>query len=272
MPSEPLPVALVVDVFDDEAGAERLAGRLAEARRLGARLAVLPELPLDPWCPADRTPRDTDAEPPEGPRHRRLAAAARAAGVAVLGGAIVREGGVRHNTALLFDGDGALLGSYRKMHLPDEEGFYEGAHYVPSTAPPRVIRGLGTTLGVQICSDINRPVGAQLLAAQGAALILAPRATPAGSYDRWRLVYRAAALTASAFVVSVNRPRPERGVSFDGASLVVGPDGTVLHEGRAPVSVVTLDPGEVERARQDYPGYMPFPASAYAAAWQALGR
>ena len=267
-------IALINDVFYDDPGGDRLGMRLREAKRQGADLAVLPELPLNPWSPAHRTPVADDAEPPEGPRHQRQAAAAGEAGVAFLGGAIVRDPatGRRHNTALLFDAAGVLAAAYQKLHLPEEEGFWETSHYEPGLEPPRVIDGIGPAVGVQICSDLNRLVGAQLLAAQGVEIMLAPRATPVSTYPRWRLVYRAAAVTSAAYVVSVNRPGPEAGVPLGGPSLVVSPDGTVLLETEDPLTVITLDMSMVARSRKDYPGYLPFPASVYAEGWRRLGR
>lgn len=77
-------VALITDVFHEDADGSRLMERLAGARALDARLAVLPELPLNPWSPAMRVPRDEDAEPPDGPRQRAMAEAAAEAGVALL--------------------------------------------------------------------------------------------------------------------------------------------------------------------------------------------
>ncbi|HTQ79378.1 MAG TPA: carbon-nitrogen hydrolase family protein, partial [Thermoanaerobaculia bacterium] len=130
MPGSTLRVALLSEVFPNGAAdLERLVRRLASARGEGAELVVLPELALNPWSPATPVPREEDAEPPGGPRHRALATAARQAGIAVLGGAIVRHptSGVRRNVALLLDAAGELLGSYAKLHLPDEEGFHEPA-------------------------------------------------------------------------------------------------------------------------------------------------
>ncbi len=267
-------VALINDVFFDDAEGERLHARLVEAKRQGADLAVLPELPLNPWSPARQTPADEDAEAPDGPRHRRQAAAAREVGIALLGGAIVRDPhtGRRYNTALLFDASGALVTAYQKLHLPDEEGFWETYHYEPGLEAPRVVGGLGPSVGIQICSDINRPAGVQLLAAQGVEIVLAPRATSASGYARWRLVYQAVALTSAAYVVSVNRTRPEGGVPLGGPSLVVSPDGNVILETEAPVAVVRLDVSMVHRLRKEYPGYLPFPASVYAEGWQRLAK
>src|SRR3954469_21545477 len=106
--SQDLCVALVSDVFFGGDAEPRLGARLRDAREGGARLAVLPEIPLNPWSPATRVARDEDAESPGGPRHEMLARAARASGIGVVGGAIVREGGRRFNTALVFDGRGEL--------------------------------------------------------------------------------------------------------------------------------------------------------------------
>src|SRR5688500_665865 len=128
--ADTLTVALIRDVFFSHFGEQRLRARLAEARALGAELALLPELPLNPWSPATTIARDDDAEPPDGVRSRLLAAAAAETGIGVVGGAIVREpsSGRRHNTALVFDATGNLVARYRKVHLPDEEGFREPCH------------------------------------------------------------------------------------------------------------------------------------------------
>src|SRR5688572_30766173 len=109
--ADALTIALIRDVFFSDVGEQRLRARLGEARALGAELALLPELPLNPWSPASTIARDDDAEPPDGVRSRVLAAAAAEAGIGVVGGAIVRDpaSGKRHNTALVFDGAGKLV-------------------------------------------------------------------------------------------------------------------------------------------------------------------
>lgn len=266
-----LSVALVHRVFHGEAATE-LEGALVEARGAGAQLAVLPELPLDPWVPATTTVRDEDAEDPGGPRERALAGAASGAGIAVLGGAIVRDGnGRRRNRALLFDRDGALAAAYDKLHLPSEEGFWESDHYEAGDVLPRRIDLLGFGLGLQICSDLNRLQGSQILAAQGATAIFAPRATPEASYDRWRTVIRAIALTCSTWVVSVNRPfEPDLTLSPGGPSLCVDPEGRVVAESTDPLTLVTLDHDSVTRARSEYPGYLDTRSDLYARGWSAL--
>ena len=225
-----LAVALVTEVFHDDPGGEALGEHLREARDRGADLAVLPELPLNDWAPATRTPRDEDAEPLDGPRQTIMAEAAAQAGLALLGGAIVVDAqtGDRHNTALLYSASGTCVARYRKIHLPEEEGYWETSHYVAGQAAPTVVEDLPLRVGLQICSDVNRPQGFQLLAAQGCEVVLAPRATPPETYERWRMVLRANAVMSGAYLVSVNRPRSENGASIGGPSLSIAPTGEVV--------------------------------------------
>jgi predicted amidohydrolase len=268
----PLPVALIREVFFSAGAEERLYERLKQARSAGAALAVLPEIPLCPWSPATPTARDDDAEEPGGRRASLMASAARAAGIGLVGGAIVRDpaSGRRYNTALVFDGGGMPVAEYRKVHLPDEPGFHEPCHYAPGTTMARAFDGFGVRLGIQICSDLNRPAGCQILAADGAVAVLHPRATEAGTYERWKLVMRATAMTSCAYILSVNRPGPEAGVPLGGPTLAVDPTGEVIAESRDPVVIVPVDEQVVAEARTRYPGYLAVNAELYADGWRAV--
>lgn len=268
-----LTVALVSDVFFGPGASERLDARLREAKKLGAELVVLPEIALLPWSPATREARAEDAERPGGPRARLLMEAARRASISVLGGLIeLDDEGRRFNVALLADSEGAPRGSYRKVHLPEEPGFWETSHYLPGTETPRVLEVAGFPFGVQICSDSNRPVLTHALTALGAEAILAPRATERETWESWKLVYRANALTACAYVLTVNRPAPEQGVPLGGPSFACGPDGAVLVETTDPVALVTLDRAAIARARKDYPGYLATPSALYRDAWASAAK
>jgi N-carbamoylputrescine amidase len=266
-------IALITGVYHDEGGPSRLRRRLAAARESGAELAVLPELPLDPWIAAAPRPRDQDAEPPEGPRHRALANVAAAAGVSLLGGAVVLdpETGRRASTALLFGTDGGLLQRYRKVHIPNEEGFWEAAHYEPGRDPPEPIQVDGLTVGIQVCSDVQRLTGAQILAARGAEVILVPRATPPESWERWKLTLRAVAVAAAAYLISVNRP-PEPDSPVGGPSVAIGPRGEVLVETDEETALAQIDPEAVRAARADYPGYLSFAPEVMAMGWAGLSK
>jgi predicted amidohydrolase len=268
-----LGVALVTEVFFDDPDGARLREHLEEAKRSGADVALLPELPLNEWSPYSKVARDEDAEQVDGPRQRRMAEAAARVGVAVVGGAIVVESetGRRHNTAVVYAADGTCLARYRKVHLPEEEGYWETSHYEPGARVPETFDGLGLRAGLQICSDVNRPEGFQLLAAQGAEVVFAPRATPPETYDRWRTVLRADAVTSGTYVVSANRPRPEHGASIGGPSLAIDPNGEVLLETTDPVRVVVLERSVVADAAREYPGYLKRFPELYADGWRRLG-
>ncbi len=260
-------IALIHDVFLGPDGPARLTDVLAQAARGGATLAILPELPLNRWCPATPEPDDADAEPPGGSRATAQLDAARAAGIGLIGGTLVLDG-ERRNRALVIDEGGSLVGTYDKIHLPDEPGFHEVDHYRPGETAATPFEVAGLRFGVQVCSDINRLSGAQLLAAAGAEAVLVPRATERASWARWRLSMRANAVTNAVYVLSANRPGPEVGIG--GPSVAIDPDGEVFVESEDPVSLVDLDPEHVTAARKGYPGYLPYPASVYAAGWSAL--
>jgi predicted amidohydrolase len=266
-----LSVALVSEVFWEPDGAVRLSERLAEAAERGADLAVLPELPLNRWSPSTKQRRDDDAEPSNGERATIQAEAAAEAGIGLVGGIIHRaDDGRRTSRALVFDRSGTLVGTYEKLHLPEEEGFWETSHYEAGTEAPRRIDGLGVPIGIQLCSDNNRPEGMHLLGAQGVVAAINPRATEEKTYQRWKTVWRANALTSCCYVLSVNRPHPEAGVLMGGPSVALDPRGEVMVETTDRLALVTLEARVVAEARRSYPGYLPVRARLYADAWAEI--
>jgi predicted amidohydrolase len=200
-----------------------------------------------------------------------MSEAARDVGIGLIGGAIIRDPktGRCHNTALVFDRLGELIGSYRKLHLPEEEGFWETSHYDPGDEPPSVIHGLPLAIGIQTCSDVNRPEGSHLLGALGAEVIVCPRATEVATFPRWKTVLTANAITSCTYVISVPRPQPEFGVPLGGPSFAVDPSGEVLAEGTEPLMLVSVDRNVLEQMRGRYPGYLPVRAELYAQGWKA---
>jgi len=268
-----LTVALISDTFWEADGAVRLKQRLADAAERGADVAVLPEIPLNPWRPATKESHDEDAEPMDGPRARAQAEAAAEAGIGLVGGIIHRDqNGRRTSRALVFDRNGAVRATYEKLHLPEEPGFWETSHYEPGTQAPKRVDAFGLPIGVQICSDSNRPEGVHLLGAQGAMAMINPRASEEKTYQRWKTVFRANALTSCLYVLSVNRPHPEEGVLIGGPSVAIDPNGNVLLETTDQMAIVTLDAKVVTDARRAYPGYLPVRARLYADAWDEIAR
>jgi N-carbamoylputrescine amidase len=267
-----LTVALVSEVFWEPDGEARLAGRLREAADRGADLALLPELPLNPWRPATKDSNEEDAEPMDGRRATAQRKAAAEAGIGLVGGIIHRDPttGRRTSRALVIDGAGEVVATYEKLHLPEEPGFWETSHYEPGTEAARRVDAFGLPIGVQICSDNNRPEGAHLLGGQGAMAVLVPRASEERTYQRWKVVFRANALTSATYVLSVNRPAPEHGVLLGGPSIAVDPNGEVMVETTDRLALAHLDAATIQKARKDYPGYLPIRSRLYADAWGAI--
>lgn len=261
---------MIREIFSETADDARLEALLKEARGQGAAMAMLPELPMLPWRPAFQEAHDEDGEPLQGRTLARLSRAARHHEIALLGGAIVIDAAtkLRHNTALLIDAGGCLVATYRKLHLPCEPGFWESHHYTPADDPPEPIEGFPLRLGIQLCSDINRPAGSHILCSMGAEALLCPRATEAATFERWRLMLRANALAGCAYVLSVTRPRPEFEVPLGGPSIAIAPDGEVVVETEDTLVTVELKRERVERCRAQYPGYLPVRAELYARGWQ----
>ena len=109
-------------------------------------------------------------------------------------------------------------------------------------------------------------VSAERVAA-GVVAMINPRATEEATFQRWKTVWRANALTSCCYVLSVNRPHPEQGVLIGGPSVAIDPRGEVLVETTDTVALVTLDEDVVAQARKGYPGYLPVRARLYADAW-----
>jgi len=262
-------IAMISDVFFDDAAEDRLGTYLQRSKADGASLAVLPEIPLNAWSPATKNVIESDAEEPDGPRVAMMSRVARESGVGLVGGVIMRDpdDGKRYNTAMVFDSSGGLVGTHRKQHLPDEPEFWETYHYEPCERPIGVIDVEGVRVGVQICSDINRPMGSHAQAALGAQVIINPRSTELASYEKWKHVFLASPWTTRTFLVSVNRPRAEQGVLIGGPSIAVAPTMDVLCETTDACTVVELDFSLLESMRSRYPGYLPVRSDLYADAW-----
>ena len=150
--------------------------------------------------------------------------AARRARIGLVGGIIHRdETGVGRAAPSSSTQTGSWSRPSRSSICPRSPSFWETSHYQPGTAVARPIDAFGMPIGIQVCSDNNRPEGSHLLGALGAEAILVPRASEEKTYQRWKIVFRANALTSTAYVLSVNRPDPEAGVLIGGPSVAVDP-------------------------------------------------
>ena len=189
-----------------------------------------------------------------------------------------RAAGVYHNTAAVIDADGALMGVYRKMHIPDDPLFYEKFYFTPGDTGFRAWKTKVATIGVLICWDQWFPEAARLTAMQGAEILFYPTAIGwhpsekkhygAAQHDSWELIQRSHAVANGCYVCVPNRighefikstggaPVDKNGLVFWGQSFVASPNGQVVE--RAPVNqeavmVVPCDLANVEFSRTHWP-------------------
>ena len=184
-----------------------------------------------------------------------------------------RAPGLYHNTALVFDRDGSIAGRYRKMHIPDDPGFYEKFYFTPGDLGFEPIDTSVGRLGVLVCWDQWYPEAARLMSMRGAEMLIYPTAigwNPDDTADEkerqreaWITVQRSHAVANGIPVVSVNRNGFEEdpsgqtsGIDFWGSSFVAGPQGEVLFMAPDNAScehVVDIDLGRSENVRQWWP-------------------
>lgn len=241
------------DLSRDEnvAQAVRLVG---EAARAGARLIVLPELFQGPYfCqrPDDQA-AFAQAEPIPGPTTQTLADTARRHGVVLVGGSLFEKAddGRFFNTAVVFDDQGRMLGSYRKTHIPEDILYHEQHYFTPGDTGVRVFETPLGKVAPLICYDQWYPEAARLAALQGAELIVYPTAIGVideavetnitGDWEQmWRNVQVGHAAANNVFVAAVNRVGREGSITFWGDSFVAGPAGEVIARAGADAAIVT---------------------------------
>jgi predicted amidohydrolase len=248
--------------IDPEANARALEASVARLADQGAEIVFTPEMSGLLDRQTDRLLRNTgeEASDPTLAALRALAAKCRIS--VALGSIAVRlPNGRLANRSLVIDSAGAIAARYDKLHLfdvdlPNGERYRESASFEPGTAASLANFDWGR-LGLTICYDVRFPALYAALARAGAAVIACPAAftVPTGT-AHWHVLLRARAIETGAFLIAAAQTgRHEDGRETFGHSLVVGPWGDVLLDmGEAPgEAVVTLDLGEVERARARIP-------------------
>ncbi|KAF1687934.1 acyltransferase [Pseudoxanthomonas broegbernensis] len=281
MKTKTLSVALIQERNhgDAEANLSVIEQRVAEAAAQGARLVLLQELHNGAYfCQHEAVGEFDLAEPIPGPSTQRLGALAKKHGVVVVGSLFERRAaGLYHNTAVVLEKDGTLLGKYRKMHIPDDPGFYEKFYFTPGDMGFNPIDTSVGRLGVLVCWDQWYPEAARLMALAGAELLLYPTAIgwdpddvqdeKDRQRDAWVLSHRGHAVANGLPVLSCNRvghePSPlasekpvgASGIDFWGHSHVLGPQGEFIAQaGTGPaVLVCDVDLERSEHVRRIWP-------------------
>jgi N-carbamoylputrescine amidase len=262
------------------ANLQKALTRIAEAANQGAQVICLQELFGSLYfCQEENADLFELAEPIPGPTTEALCAAAKAKGVVIVGSIFEkRAAGLYHNSSVVIDADGSLLGVYRKMHIPDDPLFYEKFYFTPGDLGFKVFKTKFGAIAPLICWDQWYPEAARLATLAGAEILVYPTAIgwhPAererwGDRQReaWRTIQRSHAVANGLFVAAVNRvgvempaaaslsrPANYEGLEFWGGSFVSGPLGDVLAEAGSgeEILLVSCDLSRIEETRRGWP-------------------
>ena len=261
---------------DPEDNLRRARARIDEAAGRGAQLVCLPELFRSQYfCQREDHAAFDLAEPIPGPSTAALAETARDKKVVIVASLFERRAaGVYHNTAVIIDADGKLLGSYRKMHIPDDPLYYEKFYFTPGDLGFRAFDTACVRIGTLVCWDQWYPEGARLTALAGADVLFYPTAIGwhpaekaefgAGQAAAWQTVQRSHAIANGVYVAAVNRIGFEKpagvtegdGIEFWGGSFVADPFGQVVAEAsrdKEETLIVTVDRRHQETVRRNWP-------------------
>ena len=241
---------------------QRLGEKIKKLAHEGAELIVLQELHNGLYfCQTEDVNVFDQAEPIPGPSTEFYGNLAKELGVVIVTSLFERRApGLYHNTAVVMEKDGTIAGMYRKMHIPDDPGYYEKFYFTPGDLGFQPIDTSVGRLGVLVCWDQWYPEAARLMALQGAEMLIYPTAigydpndTPEEQQRQrtaWQTVQRGHAVANGLPVVTVNRVGEEDGVPFWGTSFVAGPQGELLYEAPTSQEVETIVDVDMQRSEQ----------------------
>jgi len=257
---------------DPAVNLERAVAKVRDAAARGADIVVLPELFKSLYfCQTEDHAQFDLAEPIPGPSTEALAQVAREANVVIVASLFERRAaGLYHNTAAMIDAGGTLLGTFRKMHIPDDPLYYEKFYFTPGDLGFRAFDTRVGRIGTLVCWDQWYPEGARLTALAGADLLTYPTAIGwhptekaehgAAQADAWKTIQRSHAIANGVYVAAVNRVGHEGpaagGIEFWGGSFVCDPFGVVLAEAsrtEEETLIVTCDRRRQEEVRRNWP-------------------
>ena len=245
-----------------------LVTKIRQLAKEGAELIVLQELHNSLYfCKQEDVNLFDLAETIPGPSTEIFGNLAKELGVVIVVSLFERRAtGLYHNTAVVLEKDGTIAGKYRKMHIPDDPGYYEKFYFTPGDLGFKPIETSVGRLGVLVCWDQWYPEAARLMALAGAELLIYPTAIGYDPNDTkeeqerqrmaWQTVQRGHAVANGLPVITVNRVGEEEGVPFWGTSFVAGPQGELLYEApknQEELAVVEVDMQRSEQVRRWWP-------------------
>jgi N-carbamoylputrescine amidase len=251
----------------------RMSARITEAADKGAQIICTPELFRSQYfCQSENHDYFKLAETIPGPSTDALRKLARRSHAVIIASLFEkRAAGLYHNTAVIVDADGQLLGIYRKMHIPDDPLFHEKFYFTPGDLGFRSWKTRFATIGVCICWDQWYPEAARLTALRGAEILFYPTAIGwhpsekaeygATQHSAWETVQRGHAVANGCYVAAVNRVGLERpvggdGIEFWGQSFLAGTSGQILSKAstnREEILLPEVDLRSVDMTRTHWP-------------------
>ncbi|MGY3215487.1 carbon-nitrogen hydrolase [Mucilaginibacter sp. HD30] len=253
---------------DKQQNLQKAIAKVREAAQKGAQIVCLQELFTSLYfCDVEDHDNFQLAEAIPGPSTDELSKVAAELCVVIIASLFEKRAqGLYHNTTAVLDADGAYLGKYRKMHIPDDPGFYEKFYFTPGDLGYKVFKTKFATIGVLICWDQWYPEAARITALMGAEILFYPtaigwattqdEATNVEQYNAWQTIQRSHAVANGVHVVSVNRVGEEAGVKFWGGSFFANPFGALIHQTSTDdeeVVVQELDLGKTDFYRTHWP-------------------
>ena len=260
---------------DTRANILKLEKNIRACAAAGAGIVVLQELHNSLYfCQTEDVSCYDLAEPVPGPSTEFFGAMAAELGIVIVLSLFEkRASGLYHNTAVVLEKDGSIAGKYRKMHIPDDPGYYEKFYFAPGDLGFVPVKTSAGVLGVLVCWDQWYPEAARLMALRGAEMLIYPTAIGGVGTDpkqeqdmqrnAWQLVQRGHAVANNLPVITVNRTGHEddpsgntAGIDFWGHSFAAGPQGELLAEfgeHEEGFKVVELDLGRTEYVRRGWP-------------------
>ncbi len=252
---------------DASANLRKAMALVKKAAARGARIISLQELfRTEYFCKTEDAKHFDLAETIPGPSTDLLSQLAKSENTVVIAPLFEKRAkGIYHNTAVVIDADGKMLGKYRKVHIPDDPGFYEKFYFVPGDLGFKSFKTRYATIGVLVCWDQWFPEAARLAALNGAEILFYPttigwkhdRQKEAESYrDAWETVQRGHAIASGVFVAAANRVGREGGFDYWGNSFVAGPFGDVLHRAstrKEEILIADCNLSQIEKTRREWP-------------------
>ncbi|MBL3655409.1 carbon-nitrogen hydrolase [Fulvivirga sp. 2943] len=242
--------------------------KIKEAAAQGAQIVCLQELFKSLYfCDVEDYDNFNLAESIPGPSTEAISAVAKELGVVVIASLFEKRAqGIYHNTTAVLDADGTYLGKYRKMHIPDDPGYYEKFYFTPGDLGYKVFKTKFATIGVLICWDQWYPEGARITALKGAEVLFYPTAigwhkdqdidTNDEQYQAWQTIQRSHSVANGVPVVSVNRVGNEGEMKFWGGSFVTNAFGKLLYKAshdQEEIHVQELDLSKSDQYRTHWP-------------------